>query len=41
MKISYENLVSDQDNNLFLISLNILISCLLDNIRILVEEFSY
>ena len=30
----------DQDNNLYLISLNILITCLLDNVRILLGEVS-
>ena len=35
LKISYENLVLDQDNNFYLISLNILISCLLDNLGLL------
>ena len=33
-KISYENLVLDQDNNFYLISFSILISCLLGNVRI-------
>ena len=28
----------DQDNNYYLISLNILITCLLDNVRILLKE---
>ena len=31
-KISYKNLVLDQDNNFYLMSLNILITCLLDNV---------
>ena len=35
LKISYENLVLDQDNNFYLISLNILISCFLDNLGLL------
>ena len=35
LKLSYENLVLDQDNNFYLISLNILISCLLDNLGLL------
>ena len=33
--IGYENLVFDQDNILYLISLSILTACLLDNVRIL------
>ena len=36
--MSYKNLVLDQDNNLYLISLNILITCLLDNFQILQGE---
>ena len=31
MKIGYENLVLHQDNNFYLISLSILITCLLDS----------
>ena len=31
MKISYENLVLHQDNNFYLISLSIFITCLLDS----------
>ena len=38
LKISCENLVLDQDNNLYLISLSILITCLLDNVWILKGE---
>lgn len=41
MKISYENLVSDQDNNLYLISFSILIAFLLDSEWILWEEVTY
>ena len=36
--ISYETLVLDQVNNLSLISLNILITCLLDDVWILQGE---
>ena len=32
LKIKYENLLLDQDNNFFLISLSFLITCLLDNV---------
>ena len=32
---NFENLVFDQDNNFYLISLSILITCLLDNVWIL------
>ena len=32
LQIGYENLVLDQDNNSYLISLNILITCLLNNV---------
>ena len=39
--ISYENLVLDQDNNLYLISFSILIAFLLDNEWILWEEVTY
>ena len=35
LKISWEYLVVDQDNNLYLISLNILMTCLLDDVGIL------
>ena len=35
LQISYENLVLDQDNSFYLISLNILITCLLNNVWIL------
>ena len=35
LEISWEYLVVDQDNNLYLISLNILMTCLLDNLGIL------
>ena len=34
-------LVVDQDNNFYLISLNILITCLLDNVWILQGEVTY
>ena len=34
LQISYENLVLDQDNSFYLISLNILITCLLNNVWI-------
>ena len=37
LKRTYENLVLDQDN-FYLISLNILITCLLDNVWILLGE---
>ena len=36
--IHFENLVLDQDNNFYLISLSILITCLLDNLWILLGE---
>ena len=39
--ISYENLVLDQDNNLYLISFSILIAFLLDSEWILWEEVTY
>ena len=39
-KFSSENFVLDQVNNFYLISLNIFITCLLDNVRILWEEVS-
>ena len=32
LKIKYENLLLDQDNNFFLISLSFLITCLLENV---------
>ena len=35
LQSSYKNLVLDQDKNFYLISLNVLITCLLDNIWIL------
>ena len=35
LKISYENLVLNQNKNFYLISLSILITCLLDNVWIL------
>ena len=35
VNFSYENLVLDQDNYSYLISLSILITCLLDNISII------
>ena len=35
LQISYENLVLDHDNNFYLITLSILITCLMDNERIL------
>ena len=35
MYISYDNLVLDQDKTLYLISLNILITCFLDNVWLL------
>ena len=35
LKISYENLVLNQNNNFYLISLSILITCFLDNVWIL------
>ena len=38
LKISYENLVLDQDNNLFQINLSILINCLLNNLWITMGE---
>ena len=38
LEISWENLVVDQDNNLYLISLNILMTYLLDNVWILLGE---
>ena len=34
LQIGYENLVLDQDNNFYLTSLNILITCLLNNVWI-------
>ena len=36
--ISYENLVLDQDNNFYLTSLSILMTCLLDNVQLLQGE---
>ena len=38
LKLSYENLVLDQDNNFYLISLSILITCLLEKIRLSLRE---
>ena len=35
LEISYDNLVLDQDNNFYLISLNILVTFLLDTVWIL------
>ena len=37
-RICHENLVLDQDNNFYLISLSILMTCLLDNVWILQGE---
>ena len=39
--ISYDEFVSDQDNNFYLISLNILITCLLCNVWILQGEVTF
>ena len=38
LKVSFENLVIDQDKKLYLLSLSILITCLLDNVWILKGE---
>ena len=40
LQINYEYLTLDQDDNFYSISLHILITCLLDNVRILWEEVS-
>ena len=36
--IAYENLVLDQDNNFYQISLSLLVTCLLDNIMEIMER---
>ena len=43
LSVSYERLVLDQDNDfyMYLISLNILISCLVDKVWILSGEVSF
>ena len=38
LSMSSENLVLDQDNNLYLMSLSILITCLLDNVGDIIER---
>ena len=41
LEISYENLLIDQDNNFYPISPSSLITCLLDNLWILLGEVTY
>ena len=38
---SYENLVLHQENNFYMISLSILITCLLDNEKVIEGEVTY
>ena len=41
LEIIYENLVLNQDKNFYLISLSILVTCLLDNVRRLWGEVTF